>query len=373
MDGNGQSRNRAGAACTASPPGHLSRDRAPGAGRALRLHQPDAGALARQDRAEHGRRRGRGQDRKKIESATVDDDDAHLRPEAGGDPRHAGPIAGFKLREGMTIGCQGHPAAGAHVRIPRPSGDDCAAAGARLPRPQPGRAFDGRGNYCDGNPRAARVPGNFDYDKTDTIRGMDIVMVHDGARPTPRRCVLLKRLQPALPSPARTSRNGWNADGQDQHGGAGQEAPAAGGAGRGQARPAQGRGAQRLARPGRALFGLAEARGHAAQRRARAPAQSLRALGASARLLPQVPHVADRAARTGVAGDDPRRRQGKLVREEADRTDVHERSSGRHAHPHPQRPARRQAACGVAQVEAARQCAARPGRRGLYPQLRRKP
>jgi large subunit ribosomal protein L5 len=56
-------------------------------------------------------------------------------------------IAQFKLREGMPIGVQGHPAPRADVRVPRPLRDDRAAARSRFPWPEP-KSFDGRGNYA---------------------------------------------------------------------------------------------------------------------------------------------------------------------------------------------------------------------------------
>jgi large subunit ribosomal protein L5 len=56
------------------------------------------------------------QDSKKIKSALAD-----LELIAGQKPvatKARKSIAGFKLREGMLIGCQGHPAPRPHVRIP---------------------------------------------------------------------------------------------------------------------------------------------------------------------------------------------------------------------------------------------------------------
>ena len=48
-----------------------------------------------------------------------------------------------------------------------------------------------------------------------------------------------------------------------------------------------------------------------------AVAQSLRSVRAAARLLPQIPSVANRTSRIGVAGAGARRRQGELVGKEA--------------------------------------------------------
>src|SRR3546814_229139 len=64
----------------------------------------------------------------------------------------------------------------------------------------------------------------------------------------------------------------------------------------------------------------------------------LRGVRASARLLPQVPHVAHRAPRTGLPGPDSGRGQVELVVRRAWAHGI-ERSARRPADPHPQRTA----------------------------------
>jgi len=73
----------------------------------------------------------------------------------------------------------------------------------------------------------------------------------------------------------------------------------------------------RLAVAGGTVPGGSEACEHAAQRRRRTRAQSLRADGPPARQLPEVQGVPDRASRSRVAGADPRHGQVELVRGEA--------------------------------------------------------
>jgi large subunit ribosomal protein L5 len=84
-------------------------------------------------------------------------------------------IAGFKVREGMPIGAKVTLRKRAHVRVPGPPGDDRAAARARLPRPQSGKSFDGRGNYAMGLKEHIVFP-EINYDKVDQIWGMDIIV-----------------------------------------------------------------------------------------------------------------------------------------------------------------------------------------------------
>ena len=75
-------------------------------------------------------------------------------------------IAGFKIREGLPIGCKVTLRKGADVRVPRPAGDDRAAAGARLPRHPGDKGFDGRGNFAMGLKEQIIFP-EIDYDKVD--------------------------------------------------------------------------------------------------------------------------------------------------------------------------------------------------------------
>jgi large subunit ribosomal protein L5 len=88
-------------------------------------------------------------------------------------------IAGFKIREGQAIGCKVTLRKAPDVRVPRPPGDDRAAARARLPRRLRATGFDGRGNYAMGLKEQIVFP-EINYDKVDTVRGMDIVVRHHG-------------------------------------------------------------------------------------------------------------------------------------------------------------------------------------------------
>ena len=84
-------------------------------------------------------------------------------------------IAGFKLREGQTIGCR--------VTL---RGDrmyefldrliSLATPRIRDFRGLPTKSFDGRGNYTFGVNEQLIFP-EIDYDKVDTTRGMDITIV----------------------------------------------------------------------------------------------------------------------------------------------------------------------------------------------------
>ena len=83
-------------------------------------------------------------------------------------------IAGFKLREGMPIGCK--------VTLRRAKMYEFLdrLVTVALPRVRdfrgiPAKSFDGRGNYAMGL-KEQIVFAEIDYDKVDTIRGMDIVI-----------------------------------------------------------------------------------------------------------------------------------------------------------------------------------------------------
>jgi len=83
--------------------------------------------------------------------------------------------AGFKLREGMTIGAK------VTLRRIRMYEFLDRLVTIALPRVRDFRglspkSFDGRGNFAMGI-REQLVFPEIDYDKTDTIRGMDVVMV----------------------------------------------------------------------------------------------------------------------------------------------------------------------------------------------------
>ncbi len=84
-------------------------------------------------------------------------------------------IAGFKLRDGMPIG--------AKVTLRRDKMFEFIdrLVTIALPRVRDfrglnGRSFDGRGNYAMGLKEQIVFP-EIDYDKVDTIRGLDIIVV----------------------------------------------------------------------------------------------------------------------------------------------------------------------------------------------------
>ena len=84
-------------------------------------------------------------------------------------------IAGFKLREGMTIGCK------VTLRGSRMWEFVDRLLSVALPRIRDFRgldpeAFDGRGNYTIGVTEQLIFP-EIDYDKIDRVRGMDITVV----------------------------------------------------------------------------------------------------------------------------------------------------------------------------------------------------
>jgi large subunit ribosomal protein L5 len=113
------------------------------------------------------------QDAKKIESAV-----AELTLIAGQKPvvtRAKTSIASFKLREGQVVGCK------VTLRSDRMYEFLDRLINIALPRVRdfrgvPGKSFDGRGNYALGLKEQIVFP-EIDYDKVETIRGMDIIFV----------------------------------------------------------------------------------------------------------------------------------------------------------------------------------------------------
>ena len=111
-------------------------------------------------------------DSKKIESAT-----AEMMAIAGQKPvvtRARRSIAGFKLREGMAIGCK------VTLRRVRMWEFLDRLTTIALPRVRDfrgvsGRAFDGRGNYSLGIREQIIFP-EISYDRVDAIRGMNVVI-----------------------------------------------------------------------------------------------------------------------------------------------------------------------------------------------------
>ncbi|MBF0399577.1 MAG: 50S ribosomal protein L5 [Magnetococcales bacterium] len=84
-------------------------------------------------------------------------------------------IAGFKVREGMPVGCR------VTLRRTRMYEFLDRLINVALPRVRDfrgvsGKSFDGRGNYALGLKEQIIFP-EIDYDKVDAVRGMDIVIV----------------------------------------------------------------------------------------------------------------------------------------------------------------------------------------------------
>ena len=84
-------------------------------------------------------------------------------------------IAGFKIRQGMPIGCR------VTLRRARMYEFLDRLINVALPRVRDfrgvsGKSFDGRGNYALGLNEQIIFP-EIDYDKVDIVRGMDIVIV----------------------------------------------------------------------------------------------------------------------------------------------------------------------------------------------------
>jgi len=113
------------------------------------------------------------QDSKKIEAAV-----AELTMIAGQKPvvtKAKKSIAQFKLREGQVVGCK------VTLRADRMYEFLDRLINIALPRVRdfrgvPGKSFDGRGNYSLGLKEQIIFP-EIDYDKVETIRGMDIIFV----------------------------------------------------------------------------------------------------------------------------------------------------------------------------------------------------
>jgi large subunit ribosomal protein L5 len=112
------------------------------------------------------------QDRKQVEAAAGD-----LTLIAGQKPvitRAKKSIAGFKLREGMPIGCK------VTLRRERMYEFLDRLINVALPRVRDFRgvskkSFDGRGNFAMGI-REQIIFAEIDYDKVDKIRGLDVII-----------------------------------------------------------------------------------------------------------------------------------------------------------------------------------------------------
>ncbi|KIM00042.1 LSU ribosomal protein L5p (L11e) [Paramagnetospirillum magnetotacticum MS-1] len=113
------------------------------------------------------------QDSKKIESAL-----AEMTLISGQKPvstKAKMSIAQFKLREGQVVGCK------VTLRAERMYEFLDRLINIALPRVRdfrgvPSKSFDGRGNYSLGLKEQIVFP-EIDYDKVETIRGMDIIFV----------------------------------------------------------------------------------------------------------------------------------------------------------------------------------------------------
>ncbi|MCI4662101.1 MAG: 50S ribosomal protein L5 [Neomegalonema sp.] len=111
-------------------------------------------------------------DSKKVKSAAED-----MRMIAGQQPvitRAKNSIAGFKVREGMPLGCK-VTLRGARMFDFMDRLITVAMPRIRDFRGVSGKSFDGRGNYAMGIKEHIIFP-EIDYDKVDQVWGMDIVM-----------------------------------------------------------------------------------------------------------------------------------------------------------------------------------------------------
>jgi large subunit ribosomal protein L5 len=129
-------------------------------------------------------------DSKKIQAAL--DDMTRIAGQKPVVTRAKKSIAGFKLREGMPIGVK------VTLRRDRMYEFLDRLVNIALPRVRDFRglspkSFDGRGNYSMGVKEQIVFP-EIDYDKVDTVRGMDIIVVTTAKTDDEAR-ELLKRFQ----------------------------------------------------------------------------------------------------------------------------------------------------------------------------------
>ncbi|MCW9034279.1 MAG: 50S ribosomal protein L5 [Alphaproteobacteria bacterium] len=112
------------------------------------------------------------QDKKKIQSALQE-----MELISGQKPQKTTAkksIAGFKLREGMTVGCK-VTLRRAHMYEFLDRLVNIALPRVRDFRGISSKSFDGRGNYAMGIKEQIIFP-EIDYDQVDTIRGLDIII-----------------------------------------------------------------------------------------------------------------------------------------------------------------------------------------------------
>jgi large subunit ribosomal protein L5 len=98
-------------------------------------------------------------------------------------------IAGFKIREGMPIGCK------VTLRRERMYEFLDRLVSIAIPRIRDfrglnGRSFDGRGNYSMGVKEQIIFP-EIDYDKIDAVRGMDITITTTAKTDAEARALLM--------------------------------------------------------------------------------------------------------------------------------------------------------------------------------------
>jgi large subunit ribosomal protein L5 len=147
------------------------------------------------------------EDKKLLESAIAD-----MRLIAGQQPvatKARKSISNFKLREGMAIGCK------VTLRGPRMWEFLDRLITVALPRVRDfegvsTRAFDGRGNYALGI-KEQIIFQEIDFDKTDRIRGMDVVICTTAKTDDEARALLAAFGMPfrrARNAPAKTQAKG---------------------------------------------------------------------------------------------------------------------------------------------------------------------
>ena len=111
----------------------------------------------------------------KIIDSAVEDMRAHLRPEAGGDPRPQVDRDVQAARE-PPHRRDGHAARRAHVGVRRPADRASPCPRVRDFKGVSTKGFDGKGNYTMGLREQIIFP-EIDYDKIDVVKGMNISFV----------------------------------------------------------------------------------------------------------------------------------------------------------------------------------------------------
>lgn len=128
------------------------------------------------------------QDKKKVEAAVAELE--AISGQKAVKTKATKSIAGFKLREGQVVGCK--------VTLRRTQMFEFLdrLVNIALPRVRDfrglnGKSFDGRGNYAMGIKEQIVFP-EIDYDKIDSIRGMDIVICTTAKNDDEARALLSK-------------------------------------------------------------------------------------------------------------------------------------------------------------------------------------